>query len=357
LHRHRSGAAALALAVALAAGAAAAHIVYGTSTLRLLVLESDLVVQARIRDPESELVIADPLLREYVVVAEPLGALKGEPPAGPLRFVQHGHGSPRYAEGEEAVLFLRRIERSRELGASPLAARVPWVSVQESDAGFPLDAASREPLLAALRAYAGLERLPPAQQPAALRRVTLELLASPSASIASSALRDVVLAGELPLVTAEDLPALEPLLSSPATPVGVRVGLLAELERRGLLEGPPRWARLVRETRGQDRFAVVRAAAAHPSEPVTGALVDLLASDDPLLVSAAAVSLGAPGNEAAVAPLAQLLASDEQRVRLAAIRGLGRIATSGARAQLAATAQSHPDPATRRRAAAELRTP
>jgi HEAT repeat protein len=99
---------------------------------------------------------------------------------------------------------------------------------------------------------------------------------------------------------------------------------------------------------------VVRAVAAHPSDPVTQELVALLGGDDVLLVSAAAISLGAPGNEKAVEPLGKLLGSSQERVRNSAIRGLGRIGTPAAQAQLAKAAESHPDPATRRRASAEV---
>jgi HEAT repeat protein len=73
-----------------------------------------------------------------------------------------------------------------------------------------------------------------------------------------------------------------------------------------------------------------------------------------LLVSSAAVSLGVPGNEKAVAPLGKLLGSSSERVRMAAIRGLGRIGTPSAQARLAQAAASHPDPDTRRRAGAEV---
>ena len=134
----------------------------------------------------------------------------------------------------------------------------------------------------------------------------------------------------------------------------MRVALLAELERRKLVPGPPQWVKLLRETRGADQIAVVRAAAAHPSAAVTQELVALLASQDALLVSAAAISLGVPGNEKAVEPLGRLLASNDERVRMAAIRGLGRIGTPSAQARLAQAAPSHPDPATRRRAGAEV---
>ena len=152
----------------------------------------------------------------------------------------------------------------------------------------------------------------------------------------------------------EDLPALEKILANGSTPIGVRVALLAELERRGLPEGPAQWVKLLRETRGEDQIAVVRAAAAHPSDPVTQELTGLLANEDVLLVSAAAISLGVPGNEKAVAPLAKRLGSSEERVRMSAIRGLGRIGTPSAQAASGAGRREPPRPATRRRANAEI---
>ena len=248
-----------------------------------------------------------------------------------------------------------RIARSRELAGSPIAGRIRWVSTQEAAVKFTLDASTRASFVAAVRAYVELEKLPPEEQLAELRRITLELLASPQPEIARSALRDVVLAADAPILVAGDLPALESVLASPDTSIGVRIGLLAELERRGLVVGPPRWAELLRTTTGPDRFAVVRAAGAHPSEPVTKELVALLASDDSLLVAAAAISLGAPGDESAVAPLAKLLDSNERRVRMAAIRGLGGVGSPRAKEVLASAAAKHPEAATRRRAAAEVK--
>jgi len=352
-------AAAFAVATLLAAGAARAHVVYGTDTLRGLVLQSDLVARVRTLDPGAQGSGAsvpdapglDAALGEPIVIAEVLELIKGAPAPtpspGPLRFVQHGHGVPIYAKDQETVIFLQKLERTRELSA--LAGKVDWVSIQEGNA-LPGDPR----LLAALRAYAALEKLPLAQQPQGLRQITVKLLASTDPMLASSAMRDVALLRDAPILTAEDLPALEPIVWNSATPMGVRVALLSELERRKLVPGPPRWVKLLRETRGTDQIAAVRALAAHPSAAVTHELVTLLASPDPLLVSAATISLGVPGNEKAVEPLGKLLASSNERVRMAAIRGLGRIGTPAAQASLAQAAASHPDPATRRRAGAEV---
>jgi hypothetical protein len=346
--------AAVALALASAAPAPA-HVVYGGTTLRALTLESDLVVRARITDPFAEVWTEEPLAREFVVVAEVLETLRGAGEEPRLRFVQHGHGVPLYAKGEEVLLFLQRIERSRELGARPVTSRIRWFSPQETDARFTIDARARDGLTSAVRAYAALDALPAEARLDALRAVTLRLLASPDPTLAGSALRDVVLAGDAPLLGPGDVPALEELIGDAETPIGVRIGLLAELERRGLVDGPPRWAALLRTTAGADRLAAVRAAAAHPSEPVEQELARLLTSGDTQLVASAAVSLGGAGSAASVAPLAKLLDSPDARVRAAAIRGLGRLAAPGAREPLAKAAAEHPDPDTRRRAAAELR--
>ena len=114
-HDHRGRAAVGLVITALlgvAAGPALAHVVYGTPPLSLLTQESDLVARVRIIDPHSDLPLADPLAREIVVVAEVLELLKGSYAKERVRFVQHGHGSPEYQTGEEAAVFLKRIERT-----------------------------------------------------------------------------------------------------------------------------------------------------------------------------------------------------------------------------------------------------
>ena len=81
----------------------------------------------------------------------------------------------------------------------------------------------------------------------------------------------------------------------------------------------------------------------------------MLSDEDPLLVAAAAISLGAPGRDPVVPSLHALLASEHARVRQAAVRALGGVGTESAREVLAEAAQTHPDPGTRRSAAAALR--
>lgn len=334
---------------------AAAHLVAGTSTLLALTRDADVVLRARVVDAERFVTLQDPPMREAVVVVDVLDPLKGAVEPGRLSFVQHGHGVPKYEAGEEVVVFLRGLDRSRELASTPLADAVRFVSTQEAGVKFPVDAATREAFANAVRTYTAVDALPSAEaRLAGLRAVTLDLLASPQPTLAHSALGDVVRAPGVPLLQPGDVPRLEQVLRDPEADTGVRIGLLSELARRNLVEAGPRWAALLRETDGADRLAVVRAVAAHPGPEVTAALVALLSHDDPFVVAAAAASLGSPGNAAAVAPLAGLLESPEVRIRHAAIRGLGRVETAAARQALEEAAASHPDPSTRRRAAAEV---
>ena len=175
--------------------------------------------------------------------------------------------------------------------------------------------------------------------------------------LGASAVQDVVLAGRVPLVAAEDVPRLlADVVSSQEAPIGVRVGLLAELQRRGLVNGAPLWLALLRSTAKPQLLQVVRAAGQHPSPEVGAALVGMLAGGDDEVAAAAALALGDSSHAAAVGALTGALDRAEPRVRMAAIRALGRVGTSEARNALETVAGTHDDPATRRRAAAEVRT-
>ena len=355
----RAGGVRLALAslLALAAAPARPHVVYGRPSLHRLVADADLVARVRILDAGGWLVVEDPPLRRPVVTAALEEVWKGETPAEPVRFAQHGHGVAPYAKGEEVLLFLRRLDRSRELAHLAAQSDLRWVSLQEHDAKLPLAPASRPAYAAAVRGYLALESIPdPGSRLAAHRRLTLELLKSAEPALADSALADLVTAGGKPLLTEAEVPAVLSLVDDPGVRIGVRVALLALLEERGLVAAPPRWARLVAAAAGPDRRAAIRAAGAHPSPEVTAELTRLLDGGDPETAAEAAVALGAPGNDDAVAPLASVLAGGDPRLGRAAVRGLGRIGTPRAREALETAAESHPDADIRRRALAELRS-
>lgn len=341
------------------AGVAHAHIVYGTRTLHELVAESDLVVRARIAALDDRLGLGDQTTQagRPSVAAEVLDVLKGSLEAPKVRFVQHGHGVARFEPGQEALVFLNRIARSRELDALGHAGSFAWVSLQEHDEAYELTPDSRKPLLAAVSAYvvAGAAG-DPAPRAAALHRATLVSLTSGDARLASSALRNQVVAPGPGLLTAGDLAVLDPVLADTDVSMGVRVALLTELHRRGLVQGPSRWLALLSPVAPTpDRVTAIRAAAASDEPAVRSRLVALLGDTDPEVAAAAAVAVATPGRESVVAPLTGALAHESPRVRMAAIRGLGRIATPEAVAALEKTAASNPDPVTRRRARAELR--
>lgn len=345
----------LAAAVVLAPGLAPAlraHIVYGTPSLHELAREADVVVRVRVATARRVVRVERPRVARPVVDVVVLETLRGARLTR-LTFAPHGHGPAEYHDGQEALVFLRRLDRIPELAGTALSDHVRWASLQETSDALPLGPRTRRVWTDAVRRYLSAEALvDPAQREAALRETMLALLGSEEPRIAASALRDLVRAGAT-TIRPLDAPRLEGLVARATAPMTVRVGVLAELERRRLTDAPPRWARLLGEARGRDRLVVVRAAAAHPSAPVTRALLQIVAGGEPEAASAAAVSLGVPGNQDAVAPLEQLLAQDEVRLRFAAIRGLGAIGGAEAVAVLRRTAAFHPDQATRRRARAE----
>ena len=349
---------AAAVGLLLVAGAARGHIVYGRSTLLGLVGGADLVAHVRVADPSATVVVKETGERRPVVRVELREVFKGEgQPGESLRFASHGHGVAEYSEGEEVLVFLTPIARSRELDVLQ-AAGLRWLSSQEHDDRYLLTPETRELLLAAVRGYAAAGGLSqPAARVRALRGVTLDLLTSDDARLGASAVQDLVLAGQVPLIAAEDVPRLlADVVSSQEAPIGVRVGLLAELQRRGLVEGAPLWLALLRSTAKPQLLQVVRAAGQHPSPEVDAVLVGMLAGDDDEVAAAAALALGDSAHVAAVGALTGALDRAEPRVRMAAIRALGRVGTPEARNALETVAGTHDDPATRRRAAAEVRT-
>jgi hypothetical protein len=343
--------------VVLTASVAYAHLAKSSNSLRSLVAESDLVVRGRVTEHDTFVARDGPNeKRRSILRIEVLEVLKGPGVVGKeLPISQHGHGVAKYGPGEEALFFLRHLSKSRELQGLASTGELEWYSWQEHDDDYVLSPKSRRVTLGAARSYASIEKMHGERRANALRQVTVKLLASRDLRLATSALRDLVRAGDAPLVTTEDVPALTKVIYDPRTAIGVRIGLLAELDRRGLVKGDPHWARLLGSVKGSDRLAVIHAAGAHPSPAVNAELTEILMGPDAEASAAAAIALGSPGNGAAVGPLSEVIVADNARVAMSAIRGLGRIGTAEARAVLASVAESHPDASVRRRAQAELR--
>lgn len=333
-----------------------AHMAKSTESLRTLVAGANLVVRVRVIEHETfALQRGEDEKRRAVVRVRVLEVLKGPGTVGEeLPLSQHGHGVAKYSPGEEALVFLRPLSESRELHELSSTGELQWYSTQEHDDAYVLSSKSRRATIKAARRYVAIEAMPRDQRVGALRRVMVTLLTSRDQRLGVSALRDLSRAPKAPLLTREDVPKLLPVVHDSRTSIGVRVGLLTELQRRGLADGDAHWLRLLGETTGANRRAVIHAAGARPSPAVNAALTEILKGADDAASVAAAVALGSPGNAAAVPSLSEAVASESTRLAMAAIRGLGRIGTADARAVLASAARSHPDATVRRRAEAEL---
>ncbi|MEM7413464.1 MAG: HEAT repeat domain-containing protein [Myxococcota bacterium] len=341
------------LVVLLCAFSAHGHIVYGTKTLRGFVVEAELVLRARVVSAGERVGASSPTgtASRPTVVAEVLEVLKGAYEGERVRFAQHGHGVATFSPGEEVLLFLLPIAKSRELEALARSGVVDWVSLQEHDDAYRLHEETRGVLLGAVRDYVSARD---ASDPA-LRRATVALLTSGDATWAASALRDLAIAPERSWIVEDDLSVLRGVLEDPNASMGVRAALLVELDRRGLVDAAPVWAGLLADdVPATDRITAIRAAAASAGASARPRLIALVGDPDPDVAAAAAAALGRPRDAAAVEPLEAALEHQATKVRMAAIRALGRIATPDAERVLAATAASHADPETRRRARAEL---
>jgi len=347
------------LVILLASTNTSAHIVMGTKSLHLRVAEADLVVRARVIDPEFVFISADGRTRRRLVEIEILEELKGNAGGRRIRFAQDGHEVAQYRVGQQALFFLRPISKSRELRAIAVAGGPTHVSGQEHDEEFVIEGPFGPVLLSATRDLTASESAATASERVALiRRATLDLLTSGDAQLGASALASLVLAPHAALVTRADLPRLEAFLANGEISTGLRAGLVAELERRGLIDGPAHWLSLLQTARPQEMPAAIRAVGFHQSPPVRAILLATLndPNSKPEIAAECAMALGTSGNVAMVGPLAEALTNGEPRLRNAAIRGLGQIGGPEAHKALEHAARTHPDPATRRSARAKLRS-
>jgi hypothetical protein len=338
--------------------AASGHVIMGTKSLHLRVVEVDLVVRARVIDPEAVFVSEDGSTRRRLIEIEILEELKGRAGAKRVHFAQDGHDVALYKVGQEALFFLEPIAKSRELRALAVPGGPTHFSGQEHNEQFVIDGPYGPVLLSATRALASSESAATADERIALiRGATLDLLTSGDSQLGASALASLVLTPDAEIVTKADLPRLEKLLANPSVSIGFRAGLVAELERRGLVEGSVYWLALLQNASPKELPVAIRAAGVHPSEQVNAFLLERL--EDPNskseIAAEAAMALGASQNVAMVDPLADALMKGKPRLSNAAIRALGQIGGPEARQALEHAARTHPDSATRRRALAKLR--
>lgn len=328
-----------------------AQTILGGASLRQLTRDADVVVRARIVAAIAEIEVGG--LRYPIVHTDVLATLKGGAAPGALAFANVERGAALYSDGEEVLLFLRHIERVPELAATPLQTRLRYVAIANAGEKLVLTDAIRAPVTEAVRRYAALESIPdPETRGDALRALSLEMMKSGQPLLITSVMRDLAPGGDAGLTLA-DLPGMVPLIESPRVPIGTRIALVAELERRGLVFGPARWVRLLRTSQGTDLLAVIRAVGERPSAGVAAYLIPLLNDNDLRIATAAATALGVPGNVDAVRPLTACLARPDEPLRLAALASLARVGTQGARQAIEYIAARHPDPGLRARADTE----
>jgi HEAT repeat protein len=341
-----------ACALLLSGSPARAHILPGSVSLEQRIRAADVVAIARISNPLTVVELGNPSRRRTVADAEVMEVLRGDAKRGPMRFVPHSHGGAEYAKGEEVLLFLQRVDRNRELAGAGLPETIRYTGIDDVGDHVTLSAASRDTFIAAVRDYTEAMSKDAAGKGQAVGRVTLKLVGSKEPKIAESALRDLALGNVV--ITEADLPALEALIGDASRSIGLRVGLLIELDRRKLVDTPPHWVRLLKDTRPADIAAVARGAGKSRRPEVRQELVRWMESGDKQAAPAAAEALGSPGHHEAVEPLARAVQSDDGALRRAAVRGLGTIGSPEARQVLRRAAESHSEPEIRRLARTEL---
>ncbi len=335
-----------------------AHITAGARPLRGLVAEAELVLRVQVTGTQAVPARSTdgPSRARPEVRARVLAVLEGAYEAPEIRFVQHGHGVAPFEPGREYLALLVPVSGSRELDELDGPSGPRWVSIQEHDEAHPLDEESGgEALLAATRAYVAAFGTPsPEERQRQLRAAGLTLLRSGNDRLAAQAVMDLAVSPAPGWLTKAELPTATEVLDAPNTSMGVRAGLLHELERRQLLDGLPRWLDWLSDaTPSRDRVTAIRAAGRDSRPPIRKRLEALVTDPDEHVAAAAAAALGRPGDATGVPPLVAALQSPSARVRQAAVRGLGRTGTPQAAAALEQAGEQHPDRSTRRLARAE----
>lgn len=322
----------------------------------MLINEADAVVRARVVAIDERVSPAgDPSSERPTLRIEVLDVIKGPVrPGEELRTAQHGHGVPHYEVAATALIFLRDLSRSRELDGLAQKGNLRWYSGQEHDDDWLLTAVSTRATLGAARRYAAMEEMLPERRKSAMQQLTMRLLRGRDDRLARSALVDLSMLADAPILAKRDAKPLLVVVHDSRRPIDVRAGLLAELQRRRLVDADGHWARLLRTTHGPDQLAVMSAAGARAGPKTRAELAKRIETADGPHAVAAVVALGSSRHPSAVVPLSQVLRSEDPRLAMAAVRALGLIGTSDARAAIERAAKTHPDSSVRRRAEAEL---
>lgn len=275
---------------------------------------------------------------------------EGDAKKGAVRFWPHRHGNDEYVVGEELLLFLdptRATERADE---------AKYEALESIGDRFVVPAEERALWIDAARKYVALGKGSRENiDPHALGRISMNMLASSETKLAQFALRDLTLAGTAPVLDAADMPELLRIVDDARRPAMLRVGLLAELERRKLTPVGAHWVSVLESTPTNERSAVISGAKSRWFVPeVNAALVALVERGSSDEAIAAARAVGAEGNDAAVEALVGAVGRESAELRFVALGSLRRINSARAREALMGFAETHGDAETRKVAAAEM---
>jgi hypothetical protein len=336
---------ALCLVLAATKGARA-HTIPGGITLSERVALSDVVAVATIRRTSLPEATSGDGRRRPLVEATIAERIRGTLPPGDLRFEPHSHSGDTFAAGERVVLFLRRQEPGNT--SAPEYSTVDDVTDRISLGSHGAERPSAGEVLAAVRAYSGaLSAKDDASRAARRKETTLALLRSSDPKLHASALRDLA-QGSVGL-DATDAPALLAAADDPGSPMSLRVSLLEELSRRGLVDPAARYAAWLERASLAEMGALTRAAGRRRHPTLTAALIARSKDADEETAALAARALGEPFHEDAVPALTTLAAApDRRKLASAAIESLGRMGTPAARDALSALLDKTDDPERRR---------
>lgn len=340
----------LALAAALLSGPAAAraHLAYGAEGLRELAARCDLAVVVEFEGPRRQGRAGDGSQSHEVFPVKVLSTLFGVAPSPHLEITSHAEGSPGFAAGERALLFLEHL-------ASPLerAGSFSLASLQDPRQEWRLGPHGDE-LVAVVREYLALRGAQGSEGTARFRAILLRELRAADPRLREDALREWIRLGRAPLL--QDPGEMAPFAALvPALPVAEGIVLAGLLERQGGFEPAPHLLALTGQPLAPgERAALTRAAGRSRDPRLSRWLAGELGDPDPLVRRDAAAALGEPWHGQQVPALAAATGDPDERVVRAALRALAQIGSEPARAVLQDAAASGVEPI-RRFAAAELR--
>lgn len=335
----------LAAALLLAAGAAQGHVVVQQPSLRQLLQASEAVAVVEFVSSVRIWEAPDGSDRQEYFTVRTVEGVAGERLPERFDVFPHAEGMPDFAEGDQALLFVERTASHPEF--VKLAARFPYFTLQRAGQEWKVSGPGRAAIRSAAAAYRKLQSIPARESQAALRRLLLENLRSGSAPLREDAVGELLRARSLPgfLDDPKDAAEFTSLVArSSGLPVTTRVALARILDGAGGFAGDAAIGSITQEPLGEsERIELIRAASAARDPAVTGWLVGLLASPDPVVRREAAYALGRPWHAGCAEALAGALGDPDPSVARAALRSLGGLGTVEAGTTLQRVAQTRPD--------------